>query len=131
MSKQLTFAMINARVEKKNSWDKLVRLVDPLEEKAPEVGLQNSFNCLIGNKTSKTNKKNRGHIDLRYNYNMYRSNVPQYPDSRLAHVCQMSTITVRNRFLGRHGASLQETSRDNSLGRPFFRQIDSRYESSI
>jgi len=72
--------MINARVEKHNSWVKLVRPVDPLEEKAPEVGLQNSFSCLIRNKTSKTNKKNRGHSDLRYNYNMCRSNVPQYPD---------------------------------------------------
>jgi len=72
--------MINAGVEKQNSWVKLVRPVDPLEEKAPEVGLQKSFNCLIGNKTSKTNKKNREHSDLRYNYNMYRSNVPQYPD---------------------------------------------------
>jgi hypothetical protein len=45
--------MINAVVEKQNSWVKLVRPVDPLEEKAPEVGLQKSFNCLIGNKNIK------------------------------------------------------------------------------
>ena len=52
-SKQLTFGMINAGVEKQNSWVKLVRPVDPLEEKAPEVGLQKSFDCLMGNKNIK------------------------------------------------------------------------------
>jgi len=50
-SKHLTFGMINVGVEKQNSWVKLVWPVDPLEEKAPEVGLQNSFNSLIVNKT--------------------------------------------------------------------------------
>jgi hypothetical protein len=68
--------MINAGVEKENPWDKLVRTVDLLEEKAPEVGLQKSFNYLITNTTSQTNKKNIGHNYLRYNYNMCRSNVP-------------------------------------------------------
>jgi hypothetical protein len=75
-SKHLTLAMINAGVEEENPWVKLVRTVDPLEEKAPEVGLQKSFNYLITNTTSQTNKKNRGHNYLRYNYNMCRSNVP-------------------------------------------------------
>jgi hypothetical protein len=72
--------MINARVEKENPWVKLVWTVNPLEEKALEVGLQNSFNYLIANTTSQTNKKNKGHNYLHYNYNMCRSNVPQYPD---------------------------------------------------
>jgi hypothetical protein len=42
-SKHLTLAMINAGVEKENPWVKLVRTVDLLEEKAPEVGLQKKF----------------------------------------------------------------------------------------
>jgi hypothetical protein len=72
--------MINAGVEKENPWVKLVRTVDPLEEKAPEVRLQKSSNYLIANTTSETNKKNKGHNYLRYNYNMCRSNEPQCLD---------------------------------------------------
>jgi hypothetical protein len=72
--------MINAGVEKENPWIKLVRAIDPLEKKAPEVGLYKSFNYLIANTTSATNKNNKGHNYLRYNYNMCRSNEPQYRD---------------------------------------------------
>lgn len=78
--KILTLAMITAAVEKENPWVKLVCTVDPLKEEATEVGLQKRINYIIANTVPQTNNKKIWHNYLHYNYNMCRSNVPQYPD---------------------------------------------------
>ena len=51
--------------------------------------------------------------------------------SRLKHVGQTPTVTVRDREFRRNGASLIDSSGYNSLGRPRFRHNGSRNMSSI